>query len=155
MATDGTDQPDGPAGEDDAPREVLTEAEELLYRQIALPLREGRPSWEVFKGRKDEDWQVSVDRESLVDDMKASFDRHTEDGATSHGVVAVSVGDLEERLVEAYSKPLPENPAHSQYDLQTLNTGANVSHGVREKICVTLLDKALAPGRPQYFPPSG
>ena len=133
-------------------REVLVDQAELLYRQIALPLRNGRPTWEIFKGRKEEAWQVSVDRASLAEGLEASYLRHTDRGATSHGVLAVSVEELAQNLVEAYSAPSDENPSHCQYDLQTLTSGDPISHGQREKICSQLLEYALSNDRERHIP---
>lgn len=137
---------------EEQPRNLLQE-DELLYRQISLPLREGRPSWEVFKGRKDEGWQVSVDRSSMVDSQEATYLRHTDKGATSHGVLAVSTGELTQVQVHAYTAEEDDNPAHCQYDLKILATGTTISHGQREKICSRLLEWALDQDRPKYLPP--
>lgn len=134
-------------------RVKLTDRDERLFRQVLLPLRDGRPSWENFKGRKHEDWQVSVDRQSRCPSAEAAYDRYTAQGARSHGVLATSVGALDDELVESYEAPLVGNQAHCQYDLAILTTGQRLSHGRRERICVKLHKDAIADeDHPPYLP---
>jgi hypothetical protein len=125
------DEPQPVAG--DAPRAFLTEGDEHLFRQITLPLSNGRPTWEVFKGRKDDDWQVSVDRNSLCATPAEALQRYVEHGATSHGVLSTTVGRLWGHNVGSYAMPEADKLAHCHYDLATLLTGKDISHGARTR----------------------
>ena len=138
---------------DEPERVLLTDEDEYLFRQVLLPLRDGRPSWEAFKGRKDEVWQVSVDREARCPSAEEAYTRYTAGGARSNGVVATSVGALSDQLVVTYEDELEDNPAHCMYDLATLSSGGSVSHSVRERICVRLYELSLTYDKhPPYLP---
>lgn len=126
--------------------------EELLFRQVLLPLRDGRPSWETFKGRRSADWQVSVDREALCATPQAAFNAYTAGGANSFGALATSVEDLGTHGVGAYEQPEDDNPAHCQYDLRLKRDGTAITYGGRERICADLLDRAMSDDRPRFMP---
>jgi hypothetical protein len=139
-------------GDSDGDGRVYLADDELLFRQVLLPLRDGRPSWETFKGRKADDWQVSVDREALCDSPQNAYSAYTAGGANSYGTLATSVSDLDGHGVGVYEKPEDDNPAHCQYDLRLKRDGAVITNGGRERICVDLFDRAMGDDRPRFMP---
>jgi hypothetical protein len=114
-------------GDDKEQREELTEQGEILFRQVHPQFfTAGRISSQAFEAPRSHEGMLSVDRESLTA-AKDSFALFTEGfGLSSACVCGVSVGEVNQHELHAYSDPvpatddLPANPAHAIVDMSAL-----------------------------------
>ena len=118
------------------------DSEELLYRQV-LPawVQDGRPSGQAFTATKKDEYQLSVDRESLIT-AEGAFLLHTEGrNLRSAGSWAVTVAECAQLTLKCFSDPLsspPEpvaDPAHCRVDFAPLSNS-------KRKIAGSFLAKA-------------
>jgi hypothetical protein len=128
----------------------LTDAEELLYRQVHPSwMRDGRVSSQAFTPTKKDQGQLSTARSAMTS-PKGAFRLHTEGrGLPSAGTWAVSVAECEAFELRVFHAPTtcpPEpvaDPAHAIVDFSTLESnsrkdamGAKLAQRARERGCL-------------------
>lgn len=104
------------------PGQPLQDHDELLYRNARIQLVQGgHPSSQVFEPSPSDGNLLSLDREALTNPREA-FERFlASPGASSAGILGVSVGECHSCEVPALENALPDNPAHVVADFRVYN----------------------------------
>jgi hypothetical protein len=129
--------------------ELLTDQDELLFRQIhPVFLKDGLASSPFMPNSNDKN-QLSVDRSALTD-AQSAYALYTSSGRQSKAVYGVSVGEFQEERLPCASEPIKgsetetANPAHAYADYSAHSSGQQKIIAKRLRI------KAVARG--QLYP---
>jgi len=121
-----------------APEYRLTDADELLHRQVNPSfVQDGRISSQVFKLNSHDDGQLSVSRGSKIE-PRAAWERYRARGNRSCGVVSVSVGECNQLDLQAFDDVLEDDDAHGLIDM----TGLSKSQAEKKAAKLTALARA-------------
>jgi hypothetical protein len=100
--------------------------ETLLLRQINPNwIREGRVTSQAFRPTPKDDRRLSVSDGDKVTPFE-SWERYTNRGFASQGVLAVIVQECESNGLTAHPDPLPEQPEHAIIDFSNIISNSQI-----------------------------
>lgn len=118
---DGED-PAGDAAGEPADRTLLTDRDEVQFRQVHPHFFDGEPTAGAFRPGSNDDGELSVAREALTTAVGA-YERHTNRGRQSMGTWGVTVGEAKAAALDTFADPQPDDEAHSFIDFDGLGKG--------------------------------